>query len=242
MKTDIKKFYRTSEDFERYLASDKKRVDALKKLYSSNKKFFGKKVLDIACGGGVLGFIIEPKGHTYVGIDINPDMIKSAKKHTKELKSKNKFILGDITKKKITGSFDTITFLGNSLGHFTTFDLMKLLKNIEKNTHKGTYFIIDYRDVVTILFEKKWKDKMIEKKRNEKVISITKAFDTKRGEIIKEAFNETLKKKIRFAHAVWSPFILESIMNLSGWELVKRKPAPYWQGWLDVYEKSDNNQ
>lgn len=237
MKTDVKKFYRISEGFERYLVSDKKRVNALKKLYNSNKKFFGKKVLDIACGGGVLGFIIEPKGHTYMGIDINPDMIKNAKKYAKETKSKNQFILGDITKKKIAGKFDTITFLGNSLGHFTTFDFVKLIKNIERNTPKGTHFIIDYRDVVTILFEKKWKDRMVEKKRNEKVISITKEFDTKKGEIIKEAFNETFKKKVKFAHAVWAPFILEPIMNLLGWELVKRRTAPYWQGWLDVYEK-----
>ncbi|MCD6576029.1 MAG: class I SAM-dependent methyltransferase [Nanoarchaeota archaeon] len=235
MKTNIKKFYRISEDLERYLVSDKKRVNSLKKVYVSNKKFFGKRVLDIACGGGVLGFIIEPKGHSYTGIDINPDMIKNAKKYSKEVKSKNKFILGDATKKKITGKFDTITLLGNSLGHLTTSDFVKLLKNIEKNIHKGTYFIIDYRDVVTLLFEKKWKDKMIERKRNEKVISITKAFDTKRGEIIKEAFNETLKKKVTFAHAVWAPFILEPIMSLSGWKLVKRKPASYWQGWLDVY-------
>lgn len=237
MKVNIKKFYRISEDFKRYLVSDKKRFNSLKKLYQSNKKYFGKKILDIACGGGVLGFILEQKGHSYVGIDINPDMINSAKRYAREIKSKNKFIIGDVTKKKIAGKFDTITFLGNSLAHFTTFDFVDLLENIESNTHKGTYFIIDYRDVVTILFEKKWKERMIEKKRGEKVLSVTKGFDSKKGEIIKEVFNEAQKKKVKFVHAVWAPFILEPIMNLSGWKLVKRKPVSYWQGWLEVYKK-----
>ena len=237
MKTNIKKFYRISENFERYLINNKKRYESIKKVYQSNKKYFGKKVLDIACGGGVLGFIVEPKGHSYVGIDINPDMIKGAKEYSRKIKSKNKFILGDITKKKISGKFDTIAFLGNSLGHLTSFEFVKLLKNIEKNTHKESYFIVDYRDVVLMLFQREWKDRMTEKRGSDKVISVTKKFDSEKGEIIKEAFNETKKKKVKFVHAVWAPFIVEPIMNLFGWKLVKRKKAPYWQGWLDVYKR-----
>ena len=237
MKTNIQQFYRISEKFERYLISDKKRFTSLKRVYQSNKKFFGKRVLDIACGGGILGFIIEPKGHFYVGIDINPDMIGNAKKHAKEIKSKNKFILGDVKKKKISGKFDTITFVGNSLGHFNTFEFIKLLKNIKINVKKGGYFIIDYRDVVTLLFKKEWKHKMIEKRGNEKILSITDKFNPQKGEIIKEAFNETLRRKIRFSHAVWSPFILEPIMALLGWKLVKRRKAPFWGGWLEVYKR-----
>ena len=188
MKTDMKQYYRKSDHFGRYQMTNKDRVKRIKKIYLSNKKYFGKKVLDIACGGGVLGFVIEPKGHAYTGIDINPDMISSAKKYAKDINSKNNFLLGDATKKKINGKFDTITMLVNALCHINTHDFLIMLKNVSANTHKGTYFIIDYWDIVDLLFKKQWKDRWIEKKVGKIIVSLTTGADTEFGEIYKKAF------------------------------------------------------
>ena len=237
MKENVRQYYIRSEHFTRYLMSNKKRVNDIKKIYRSNKRYFGKNVIDICCGGGILGFIIEPDGHMYLGIDINPDMINSAKKYAKKIKSKNKFILGDISKRKIKGKFDTITFIGNALVHFDTHEFLGILKNLEKNINKGTYFVIDYRDVVELLFQRKWKDRMIEKNKGKIIISLTTGANTERGEIYKKASERSGKNKIRFKHTIWSPFIIEPLMNISGWKLVKRKRIETWQGWIDVYKK-----
>jgi SAM-dependent methyltransferase len=239
MKTDMKQYYRKSDHFGRYQMTNKDRVKRIKKIYLSNKKYFGKKVLDIACGGGVLGFVIESKGHAYTGIDINPDMISSAKKYAKEIRSQNKFLLGDATKKKINGKFDTITMLGNALCHINTHDFLIMLKNVSANTHKGTYFIIDYRDIVDLLFKKQWKDRWIEKKVGKIIVSLTTGADTEFGEIYKKAFEKNGKNKINFSHTIWSPFIIEPIMKSFGWKLLKRKRIKEWQGWIDIYKKVD---
>jgi len=139
-KEAVAKYYRKHDDFRRYLNSNKKRVAELSRLYRSNKKFFGESVLDLACGGGVLGFVIESKGHNYVGVDINQDMVDSAKRHANDTGSGNRFILADVRSSKLRGDYDTITLLGNAVIHFTVADLARILRNIDRNVHRGTFF------------------------------------------------------------------------------------------------------
>lgn len=237
MKENVRQYYIKSEHFTRYLMSDKRRVKNIKDIYKTNKRYFGKNVLDICCGGGILGFIIEPNGHKYLGIDINPDMINNAKKYAKTVKSKARFVLADVSKNQIKGKFNTITLIGNALIHFNTYEFLNIMKNLKKNYKKGTYFIIDYRDVVELLFKKQWKDKMIEKNKGKTVISLTTGCDTNKGEIYKSASERSGKNRIIFKHTIWSPFIIEPLMKTLGWKLVKRKRIERWQGWIDVYKK-----
>lgn len=232
----IRKYYRTSENFHRYLINNEKRVKEIKKILA-NKKFFGKKVLDIACGGGILGFLLEKNKHDYTGIDINPDMILAAKNYANKSKSKNKFILADITNKKIKGRFDTFAFLGNALCHFTTNDYVKTLQNLKQNAKRGSYFILEYRDVVDLLFKRQWKKRIVERDKGKTIISLTTGVNMKTGEIFKKAFDKKGGNRINFVHAIWSPFILESIMKSSGWGLVKRVENRRWHGWIDIYKK-----
>lgn len=231
MKTNIVKYYRKSDESSLYSMGNKKRVTEFEKTYGQNRQFFGKNVLDIACGGGILGFIIERNGHKYTGIDINPDMISDAKSYAKDTKSKNKFILADATKRKIKGTFDTITFLGNALCHINTHQLLQLMQNL--NYRKGSFFIVDYRDVVRLLYNKKWR----KHKTNRGIITEPLGCDTKNGEILNVTYNPGGKNKVRFNHTIWSPFILEPIMNSLGWKLLKRRELKRWEGWFDIYRK-----
>lgn len=237
MKADMRNIYRKSDDFRRYLMTNRERVKELEDDYNSNKKFFGKSVLDICCGGGILGFIIEPKGHQYTGADINPDMISSASYYAKSIGSKNKFILGDVTKMKFRSRFDTITFLGNGLTHLTTEEFSRIITNLEKSVHKGSYFVIDYRDVVYMLFKRIWKNKFVSKSRVQPITVITKGIDTNTGEIFQESFDKDGKKKVEYVQTVWSQFIIEPLMKAYGWKLISRNPVRIWTGWRDVYKK-----
>ena len=50
-KADIVAYYRTHDDFRRYLTENGVRVEDLSNLYGSYKRYFGRTILDIACGG-----------------------------------------------------------------------------------------------------------------------------------------------------------------------------------------------
>lgn len=229
-------YYRRHDDFRRYAASNGARVADLTKLYNSSKRYFGHRILDLACGGGVLGFVAEPRGHSYFGVDINPDMVNSARLHAKEMRSRNRFILGDIASVKLGGVFDTITLLGNALIHFNSAEFEDILRNIEGNTHSGTFFLVDYRDVVEMLFTGRWGRRYAQKRGEKTVVSLRKGINLERGEILIES-RVSGKHNLNFGHAIWSPFIIEPIMNARNWKLARRRPVPAWSGWLDVYRK-----
>lgn len=63
METDLRTFYRRNDDYRRDLMASEDRVQALRDLYEANRRYFGRRILDIGCGGGVLGFLLEPEGY-----------------------------------------------------------------------------------------------------------------------------------------------------------------------------------
>lgn len=231
----IPEYYREHDDFRRYLVSDRRRVNALRKLYSSNKKYFGKRVLDLACGGGILASVLGPSNQAYVGIDVNPDMIRAAKASRSLGRV---FILGDVRKRSVDGSYDTLTLLGNALIHFDTEDLRSVLANVKVNAAPHANFILDYRDVVSSLFRGTWKKngEYVEHRRGKEVVSVSKSLDSRTGTIRVESRSPG-RPNLEFAAAVWSPFILQSIMESNSWRLVRRKSFPETDTWLDIYQR-----
>ncbi len=238
MKPNIIAFYRKHDLFSRYLTTDKRRVKQVLGLYAANKRYFGRTVLDIACGGGVLGFIVERDGRSYTGVDVNSDMLSSARTHAKKVGSRNLFIQGDVTKMRIEGKFDTICMLGNALCHFSTHDFSRILQNTAACSERGAYFIVDYRDMVRLMFDKKWNEgkRLVEKEPGR--ISTTKGCDTRTGFVLVTTTDLRGNDEIGFAHAIWSPFIIEPIMTNHGWSLVKRTFSKKWSGWLDIYRRT----
>ena len=237
MKTNIIAYYRKHDSFSRYLSANETRARELSGLYASNKRYFGLRVLDIACGGGVLGFIVERDGHAYTGADVNPDMISAARGYSSKVGSRNTFVIADITKNEIRGNFDTLCILGNAMCHFSTQDFAEILEKTAASCKRGAYFIVDYRDMVRLMFDKQWNagERLLEKDKAR--ISSTKRCDTGTGFVHVMTTDLHGKKRVGFDHAIWSPFIITPIMNQHGWTLVKRKLSKRWAGWLDVYRK-----
>lgn len=236
MQDPLIRYYREHDDFLRYAIGNTERTKAISKLYSENRQRFGTRVLDIACGGGVLGFVLEGKGHHYVGVDKNPDMIMKAKSYFSSPKSSSSIVLGDVKSIRLPGVFDTVALLGNALIHFNVSELSKILKNLERNVHVGTSFIAEYRDVVSIMFDGKWDKKYVERRGHRMVTSLTRGIEPRQGEIV---IDSSMKGQppLKFAHAIWSPFIVESVMSGHSWKLAKRAPADDSYVWLDIYRK-----
>ena len=148
MDKQLVKSYRTAEDSHRDLPTQAEGRDELNSLFRRYRRRFGSNVLDLGCGGGVLGAILEPTGRTYVGMDANPDMIREARRAARERGSDQRFILGDVTRTRLVGRFDTLALLGNAIGHLNVRGVDELLRTRRANVHPGSTFVIDYRDVV----------------------------------------------------------------------------------------------
>jgi SAM-dependent methyltransferase len=185
---------------------------------------------------GAFGSVLEPEGHEYVGVDSNPDMIRSARDNARKTRSSNRFILGDVRSAGIEGRFDTVTLPGNALCHFDTADFLSIITNVERNVQARSCFVVDYRDVVSLLFAGKWARRFSEKRGGRTVTSLTKGIDTEQGILLLESVQKH-GRNFDFTHGVWSPFIIEPLMRAKGWRLARRYPLRAWKGWLDVYEK-----
>jgi SAM-dependent methyltransferase len=239
--TDIIAYYRKHD--RKYLTTDKARIMEFSRLYALDKRYFGQKVLDIACGGGVLGFVLEQAGHNYTGVDVNPDMISLARAHARKLGSGNRFILADATRMRLEGTFDTVCLLGNAMCHFCTHDFARILQNTAPHVERGAHFIVDYRDLVDLMFKKQWNSNSRLVQKDQGRMSATTGCDTKTGFVLVNTTDLHGKDQVKFAHAIWSPFIVEPIMNDHGWTLVKRRLSKRWStrhgwiGWLDIYRR-----
>lgn len=236
MKTNIMIYYRKHDNLSKYVTANRARLKQLSHLFSSNKRFFGRKVLDIACGGGVLGFIVEREGRAYTGVDVNPDMIAAARSYAREVGSANRFKTGDALRMKFDGTFDTICILGNALCHFSTRDFSRTVQRISPHIKRGGYLIADYRDLVLLMFNKRWnvRKKLVKGGR----VSATKGCDTSSGFVLVATADLDGENRVGFAHAIWSPFIIEPIMIDHGWTLVRRRFSKRWSGWLDIYRRA----
>ncbi len=237
MASRIRAYYRRHDDYRRYLATHGGRVRGLSRLFSENKRFFGRSILDVACGGGVLGFIAEGMGRRYLGIDINQDAILGAREHAKKVGSGNRFVLGDARTVRVRGTFDTVTLLGNAPCHFDTAEFAVILDNIHRNIKCGSYFIMDYRDVVQILYQRKWARRFSQMREGRPMVSVTKRFDSVKGDLVIDSLGAGGRRRLEFTHAVWSPFIIEPLMRSRGWSLVRRRFGEKDSLWTDIYRK-----
>lgn len=238
-KESLEKYYESVDRAGKYGVKEEldasERFDEINKIYRSNKEYFGEKVLDLACGGGILGFIVEKDGKNYTGIDLNEEMIERARKFKDKTGSGCKFLHGNVTDVDVQRKFNTITFIGNSIIHFSPEDFIEMIKNIESNSKDGTYFIVEYRDVVKLLAKGEWEDEYEFEENDEAITTLSEKYDTEEGVILQRKKGSDLEWQV----GIWSPFMMESIMNLLGWELVKRRTREDYEGFLEVYEKEE---
>ena len=216
--------YRTADDYRRYTSENPERLRAMESFYSVYRRYIGRRVLDLCCGGGVLGRVLEQHRREYIGVDANPDMIREARKAAREARSKQRFVLGGVARVRITGQFDTVTLIGNSLAHFTVGELDQLLLRRRTNVHVGSTFIVDYRDLVGMFWSGTWTKVKVQTFVRGKVVHRATLLDLDHGRLAMRARPASRKWVLDWAHAIWSPFIVESLMRSHGWRLVNRMP------------------
>jgi predicted TPR repeat methyltransferase len=84
----------------------------------------GLKILDLGCGTGIIGILLEKHGYTNIqGLDLSEKMIEKAK----EKKVYNKFICAEVTAKRLdipTGDYDALVGCGSITSGYIKPDAM----------------------------------------------------------------------------------------------------------------------
>lgn len=236
-RANLQSYYRKADSFQRYSVASKETRIRLKGLLRNEGRYFGRRVLDIGCGGGALGFLLEGPRSVYVGADVNPDAIRLARETASERKSSCRFILRDATRGKIPGRYDTIAVLGNTLGHFTPDQFGRLLENIGRSTTRRAKLIVEYRDVVGNLARGRWRlRKPVRRKSGRGWIEVTPVRADLTDGLLRMRLRATWSPRPNLStHAIWSPFILTLVASLEGWSLVSRRA--YRDHFVDVFRR-----
>lgn len=235
----LQRYYRDSDDFHRYSLSDPGRVAEIRKLVRTHSPFLGRRVLDFGCGGGILGFLLEDRGGSYLGVDANPEAIREARTTARRLESTCKFVTRDVARRSVPGTFDTVALLGNVVCHLTTGDVGRMLRRLRRNVGLGASLIVEYRDVVALLADRKWtvRGTAYQSRPNGRLRITGKGVDTQRGVLPQTTRLGRSGRPVGWAHAIWSPFILETIALDNGWKLARRTRSRRDRNlFVDVYQ------
>ena len=101
------------------------------------------RILDLACGTGVLAIVLARKGHTVTGIDISPKMVRKAQSKSAGM-SRISFEVADMVDYKPNGEYDMVLCTFDSINYILyAKDLRKMLKNIVDALKPHGLFIFD---------------------------------------------------------------------------------------------------
>jgi|GEM_PF-532851 len=123
-----------------YLKKDyAKEIKLLTRFIFSNKKSWGRDLLDVACGTGRHISLLKNR-FTCTGVDVSPAMLKEAKKNSRGVK----FFKGDMKNFKLNKSFDVVTCLFSAIGHLKNYnELEKTIKNFSAHLKPGGVLLIE---------------------------------------------------------------------------------------------------
>ena len=122
------------------------------KVIDNYLKSDGKKLLDLCCGTGNHGDLLQKKGFTVTGVDLNEEMLEQARKKNSEVQ----YIKDDMKKLSIENNFDIIVcFLNGILYNQNLSELKKTLAWCFDHLNKGGVLIFDAFDKVAAMIDQK---------------------------------------------------------------------------------------
>ena len=131
----LAKYYDLIYSFKDY----KKEAEEISKLILKYKKNEGKSLLDVGCGTGLHIKYLKPS-YDCVGVDLNEEMLKIARRNVKGVK----FLQGNMLSLNIKQKFDVVTCLFSAIGYAkTAAQLRNALSEFYKHLNPGGICIID---------------------------------------------------------------------------------------------------
>jgi len=101
------------------------------------------RILDLACGTGILAISLASQGHIVHGIDISPEMVAVAKSKSVDIPNVS-FEVQDMTAFVVPGKFDLITCTFDSLNYVLNRDgLRAMFGRVARSLAKSGLFVFD---------------------------------------------------------------------------------------------------
>jgi SAM-dependent methyltransferase len=101
------------------------------------------RILDLACGTGIMAVSLARAGRRVMGVDRSPEMIRVAKSNAGNLRGVD-FRIQDIASLRLRGKFDIVTCSFNSMNYLTCEDeLMSMYESVAGVLKYGGLFLFD---------------------------------------------------------------------------------------------------
>jgi ubiquinone/menaquinone biosynthesis C-methylase UbiE len=101
------------------------------------------RILDLACGTGILAMSLARQGHIVRGIDVSPKMIAVARSKTGGMPYVS-FEVGDMTKFVVRGEFDLVTCTFDSVNYVLNIDDVEaMFVRVAASLEKAGRFVFD---------------------------------------------------------------------------------------------------
>lgn len=114
---------------------------------------FPARILDLACGTGVLAHALAGSGHSVLGIDSSAEMLKIARSKAPGT-GKLRFVSGDILDPPPGQGFDVITCTFDSINYLRRLnDLKKLFRHVSSALNEKGLFLFDSNTIVIYLHQ-----------------------------------------------------------------------------------------
>jgi SAM-dependent methyltransferase len=131
-------------------------------FYAELAKSIGGKVLEVACGTGLVTIPLAQQGIQITGLDISPPMLAHARHKSESLGLSIRWVQGDARSFDLNETFNFIYMTGNAFQAFlNNSDQNALLLNMRKHLSNGGIFAFETRnpnadDCSTDLNESEW--------------------------------------------------------------------------------------
>ena len=114
----------------------------------------GKRVLDLMCGYGRHAIALGRLGVEVVAIDNLGDYTNEINVIAEKESLPIQALKSDVISFQISGLFDLVICMGNSLNFFNEEDVLKLLKNVSSHLKEGCHLLINTWSLAEIALEK----------------------------------------------------------------------------------------
>ncbi len=103
-----------------------------------------KDVLELACGTGALACILDDRGYRMTGIDRSASMIAVARQKAQDARRTIRFQVGDMVRFPISGSFDAVLCLYDSVNYvMEERDILAMMNRLRTSINAGGLLVFD---------------------------------------------------------------------------------------------------
>ena len=119
-------------------------IDFVEELFKKEAERDVKRVLDLACGTGILTLELARRGYTLTGLDLHEEMLSVARRKAEGEGLSIEFLQGNALKIEFEEEFDAVTMFFSSIMYFDDSAIQQLFNSVNRALKPGGVFIADF--------------------------------------------------------------------------------------------------